>query len=84
MFYVYILYSAKKDRYYVGQTGDLDERLLSHAAGISPCTSSADDWTLVHSEAFPSRTEAIRREREIKKKKSRKYIQSLIQNHNPH
>ncbi|HCW09351.1 MAG TPA: excinuclease ABC subunit C [Cytophagales bacterium] len=79
MFYVYILYSEQADRYYVGQTYNLDTRLKSHLSGISGYTSMTDDWQLVYSEEFATRNEAIKRENEIKRKKSRKYIEWLIQ-----
>ncbi len=35
-------------------------------------------WRLVYFEMFETRTEAIKRENEIKSKKSRKYIEVLI------
>ena len=80
MFNVYILYSVTLDRFYVGQTDDLDKRLVSHLSGISRYTAIAKDWQLVYKEQFNSRTEAIHRENEIKRKKSRKYIEWLINN----
>ncbi len=80
MYFVYILYSEKLDRYYVGQTEDIEKRLQIHLLGISKYTSVAIDWTLVHSETFPTRKDAIKRESEIKRKKSRKYIEELIRN----
>jgi putative endonuclease len=78
MFFVDILYSVETDRYYTGQTENLESRLSSHEAGISPYTSTAKDWRLVYFEKFESRTEAIKRELEIKRKKSRKYIVWLV------
>ncbi|TDE00130.1 GIY-YIG nuclease family protein, partial [Flavobacterium sandaracinum] len=38
----------------------------------------AKDWALVYFEIFDSRSLAVQREMEIKKKKSRKYIEYLI------
>jgi len=78
MFYIYIIYSEKVDKYYVGQTENIEERMMSHNSGISKCTSISNDWKLMYSELFDKRDEAIRREKEIKKKKSRKYIEWLI------
>ena len=78
MFFVYIIYSASADRYYIGQTDNLADRLRHHLEGISPYTSTAKDWVLVYKEEFPSRTDAIKRENEIKRKKSRKYIEWLL------
>ncbi|HLZ17503.1 MAG TPA: GIY-YIG nuclease family protein [Cyclobacteriaceae bacterium] len=79
MFNVYILYSRQIDKYYVGQTENLEGRLQSHLLGISGFTSKATDWIVVYQEAFATRADAIRRENEIKRKKSRKYITWLIQ-----
>ena len=77
-YYIYILYSRKVDRYYVGETENIDNRLNAHLTGISTYTSMADDWKVVYSESFGSRNAAIRREKEIKRKKSRKYIEYLM------
>jgi putative endonuclease len=77
-YHVYIIYSAKLDRYYVGYSEDLDKRLEQHNSGISVFTSSVNDWKLRHEELFSSREEAMKREKEIKKKKSRKYIEWLV------
>jgi len=80
MFFVYILYSTEKDRHYIGQTEDIEARIKSHESGISPFTSIAKDWKLVYFEKYNNRTDAIKRETAIKKKKSRKYIEWLISN----
>jgi putative endonuclease len=78
MFFLYILYSKKVDRYYIGSTDNIEKRLESHLAGISRYTAIADDWVVAYSESFATRQEALRRELEVKKKKSRKYIEWLI------
>ena len=80
MYYVYIPYSKQIDRYYVGQTEDIEKRIQSHLSGISKYTSFAEDWIEVYSEGFETREEAIKRENEIKRKKSRKYVEWLIRN----
>jgi putative endonuclease len=79
IYQVYILYSKALDKFYVGQTENLKERLSSHAKKISTYTSRADDWQLVYTESYTTRQEAIQRERAIKSKKSRRYIDWLIQ-----
>ncbi|WP_317898971.1 GIY-YIG nuclease family protein [Aurantibacillus circumpalustris] len=78
MFFVYILYSKVKDKYYVGQTDNLETRLVSHNSGTSPYTSIASDWEIVYFEQYATRTETRKRENAIKRKKSRKYIESLL------
>ena len=77
-FFIYILYSKKANKYYVGETENVNARLQSHLAGISKYTSIANDWAVVHTESFDHRVDAIRREKEIKRMKSRKYIESII------
>ena len=77
-YYVYILYSAKLDRYYIGQTQDIKARITKHLVSKKQFTGKADDWVLKYSEEFPNRSEAYQREQAIKRKKSRKYIEHLI------
>ncbi|MBC7912783.1 MAG: GIY-YIG nuclease family protein [Pyrinomonadaceae bacterium] len=78
LFFVYIIYSAKLDRYYVGHTEDLAKRLNDHNTGLSTYTSRDNSWRLVYSEEFAERNLARMRELAIKRKKSRKYIEWLI------
>ena len=79
MFHVYILYSAIKDRYYVGFTSDiLSERIRRHNSNHAGFTGKTGDWILVYSEKFDNKEYAMKREMEIKAWKSRKLIQKLI------
>ena len=78
MYYVYILYSIDFDRYYVGQCEDVALRLKRHNGRAVPSTKAYTPWKLIYSERFNFRAEAVHRETEIKKKKSRKYIEYLI------
>jgi putative endonuclease len=78
-YFVYILYSNSINKYYVGHTDDLERRLHEHNTGQTRYTSSRGNrWTLVYQEAYDSRALAMKREREIKAQKSRKYIENLI------
>jgi len=79
-FYVYILQSMKDFSFYIGQCNDLDRRMSKHFDGMSKYTSGKRPWRLVYFEACDSRSGALKREKEIKNKKSRKYIELLIQN----
>jgi putative endonuclease len=77
-FVVYIIYSETADQYYTGHTENLEERLYRHNNSGSKATKKADDWRVVYTEAFELKSVAVIRELEIKKKKSRKYIEWLI------
>ena len=79
MFYVYILYSASADKYYVGQTQDITQRLLEHnELSENSYTSKHRPWELQLALALPSRSAALRLERHIKSKKRRSYLEYLI------
>ncbi|MCT8340205.1 GIY-YIG nuclease family protein [Flavobacteriaceae bacterium TK19130] len=76
---VYILYSEKLDRFYIGHTAEkISERVRKHNSNHKGYTGKANDWELKYQEAFPSKKEAYSRERQIKAKKSRKFIEELI------
>ena len=76
--YVYILYSEKLNKYYVGACTDLERRLWEHNTGHSKFTSIGIPWVLMFTEQFDSLPAAKKRELEIKRKKSRTYIERLI------
>ena len=80
MFYCYILYSQTLDKYYIGHTKDLTSRLQKHLTNHKGFTGKVADWELVYFEKFDDKSEAYARERMIKKRKSRKYIERLISN----
>jgi putative endonuclease len=75
---VYILYSEKMDKFYIGSTSDLQRRLLEHNRGKEKFTKNGMPWLLVYKEDFNDLKDARSREKFIKKQKSRKYIITLI------
>jgi len=78
MFYVYILLSQKKAHFYIGSTGNLNDRLSRHNGGRSKATKAGIPWDLVLSEEFETRSKAIQRELELKSWKSHTRIAELI------
>ncbi|AEL26192.1 GIY-YIG nuclease family protein [Cyclobacterium marinum] len=79
--FIYCFPDAKtKNRYYIGATCDeLKERVRRHNSHHKKgFTGTVNDWELVYSEDFKSKEEAFSREREVKKWKSRKKIETLI------
>ncbi|HTL80482.1 MAG TPA: GIY-YIG nuclease family protein [Bacteroidia bacterium] len=75
---VYILYSESSNRTYVGQTSDLEKRLVYHnEISIGSFTSKFRPWKLIHSEKFDSRSEAMRREKWFKSGVGRDEIQKI-------
>ena len=80
MYYVYILKSISRDKYYIGYTANLYKRIEEHNKGCSRWTRSKGKWLLVYYEEFSEKRMALKREREFKKKKSKAYIEYLLRN----
>jgi len=80
MFYTYILFSKSRDRFYIGASGNLEQRVIKHNEKHKGFTGHTQDWELVYSEEFQTLAEARKRELQIKRKKSRKYIEWLVNN----
>jgi putative endonuclease len=75
---VYIIYSSRVNKYYVGACTNLERRLYEHNIGHSTFTSTGIPWELKYTERFETLQAAKKRDLEIKKKKSRRYIENLI------
>ena len=78
MYFTYILYSAIKDKYYVGSCQDVNERLRKHNTNHSGFTGKTGDWIIKWIEEHANKTDALKREKQIKAWKSRKMIEKLI------
>ncbi len=79
-FFVYILFSNTKNRYYVGFTSNLEDRLIRHNQKSKGFTGNVNDWKVVYTENYATKKEANKRELQIKSWKSRVKIQELITN----
>jgi len=75
---LYILQSETTSRYYIGQTQDVPKRLAYHNANYSKALKNRGPWRLIYSEDYPTRAEAMRRERQIKSWKDREMIERLV------
>ena len=71
--FMYILFSEKVNKYYIGACIDLERRLHEHNIGHSKFTSTGIPWQLKYKEEFATVQEAKRRELTIKKMKSKVY-----------
>ena len=76
---VYILYSKNLNRFYVGYSSNLEERLIFHENAESrKFTSNADDWVLFNKINCESKAQGLAVEAHIKRMKSKKYIENLF------
>ena len=80
-FSVYILYSASTQKHYIGQTSDIDARLIKHNSGANKSTQSGIPWQLLASLRLETRAEAMSFERKLKNLKSVKKQNEFILKH---
>ena len=78
MYFVYILYSLSRDKYYVGSCEDVNKRLVKHNTNHSGFTGKTGDWIIKWTEEHADKTGALKREKQIKAWKSRRMIEKLI------
>ena len=78
MFWIYILRSSRDGTYYIGHTKDIYQRVVRHNLGHLLATKGKRPWELVYKEEYPTRSEAQKREYYLKSKKSKQYIEYLI------
>ncbi|WP_423148914.1 GIY-YIG nuclease family protein [Rubrolithibacter danxiaensis] len=78
-YWVYILYSSSANKYYIGQTENLSERIEQHNNGFfsNSSTKYGIPWILNYVIECSCRKQALAIERHIKKMKSRKYLNDL-------
>jgi putative endonuclease len=77
-YYVYVLQSEKDGSLYIGQTKNIDERLLRHNQGRSRYTKTKLPWKLLYSEEFDNRSQAVQREKTLKSLRRKDLILQLI------
>jgi len=77
--FVYILYSEKLSKYYIGSTHDIDLRIERHNTDYyeNKWSSKGKPWQLYFSIECKNITQARKIENHIKKMKSKKYIENL-------
>jgi len=84
MYYIYIIYSEKSDRYYIGHSDNPDRRLIEHNTDPrSTYTSKHRPWILKASVPISElKGDAVKTERYLKRLKSRKLIEEIIKYQN--
>ncbi|MFH1398443.1 MAG: GIY-YIG nuclease family protein [Candidatus Omnitrophota bacterium] len=77
---VYYVYVLKNDqgRYYMGSTKDIELRLRQHNQNSVRSTKNKGPFKLVYKEIFGTRTEARKRENQVKGYKNSDYTKRLV------
>ena len=74
---------SEEGYHYTGQTPDLERRLAEHNSGLSKSTKHGKNWKYIHMEAFPTRSEAMKREKWLKSGIGREWIKRNIAGWSP-
>jgi len=74
MFYVYVLYSNRDKKLYIGSTPDLRKRFIKHETGYVRATKHRRPLRLIYYEAYILKDDAIRREKYLKSGGGRKEL----------
>jgi len=80
-YYVYVLYSKKLDKFYIGYAKHLKERLIEHKTGNIYTTYRMPDLKLVYYEVCLLKQDAIARERQLKTGYGRQYLRNRLKNY---
>jgi putative endonuclease len=80
--FVYIIHSPARDKFYIGETNDVDARLDQHRTGYfrSSSTAGTKDWTLVLVIPCGNRSKARRVEAFLKRQRNRDFLARFIHN----
>jgi len=78
---VYVLYSFKYDKIYIGYTSNLIERFKSHnELGKKGWTIKYRPWIVAYTEVFENKSEAKKREQQLKSGAGRSYCWQQVDN----
>lgn len=78
---IYAIYNRKNNKFYIGQTENLEKRLLAHRNKTfkNGYTAKFDgEWQLIYREEIATHGEALTREKQLKSFRGREFIKSFI------
>ena len=79
--WVYAIYNKKYNKIYIGQTQNIEERLILYNTGSfkNSYTSRFDgEWQLIYSEKVDTRQQALIREKQLKSYQGRQFVKRFI------
>jgi len=78
MYIVYILKSDITNKYYIGFTSNIKNRLQNHNSGGTKSTKNGKPWKLIYQEEYNTKENAWKREQQLKKYKSGLALRKLL------
>jgi putative endonuclease len=78
--YVYAIYNQANKKLYIGQTSNIEQRFIAHnqKRGNHFTAKFHGEWKLIYSESFITRSEALRREKQLKSFRGREFLKKYI------
>ncbi|MDP8246809.1 MAG: GIY-YIG nuclease family protein [Candidatus Tritonobacter lacicola] len=77
-YYVYVIWSEKIRKRYIGCASDFKKRLGEHNKGKQRFTRGGIPWELIYVESFECLKDARKRESYLKSRSGRRYLDSKI------
>ncbi len=74
---VYILLSRSIEKYYIGHTQNLENRIIEHNCGETVSIKRGIPWTIVWIKETSSRSEAMKLENWIKKRGAQRFLEDV-------
>lgn len=80
MFWVYSLYNKSCSKLYIGQTENLERRIRQHNEHTFKGYTSRyrGEWMLIYKESTSTRSDALKREKQLKSGNGRAFIKTHI------
>lgn len=80
-FCVYLLFSEKTNKYYIGKTKNINRRFIEHTLGEETYTRTGRPWQLLATINCADGSEAAKLENKLKKSRNKKYIRWYFETH---
>ena len=77
-YYVYILFSSKDQKFYIGYTTDLKSRVQQHLGGKVASTRNRRPLCLIFSERYINKKDAQRREKYLKSSVGKRMLRLIL------
>jgi putative endonuclease len=80
MYSTYVLYSRRFNKIYIGFTGNLQNRLQTHNSEENTgWTAKYKPWETLYSEEFETKSEAMKREKQLKTSRGRAFVWQKVE-----
>lgn len=83
MYQVYVIENSADSSWYIGFTTDVERRLEEHRQGIGGkhTRKSPGSWSLIYSESYLDKRDALQREKFLKSGSGRKYLRQQLRHY---